>query len=58
MEIVDLESLAPQNPLLQKIDAAADWEQLYAMREPLYSEDSGGSKSINVAVRWLLGYTL
>jgi hypothetical protein len=41
LEMVDAESLAPQNHLLRKIDAAGDWERLYAMVEPLYSEDFG-----------------
>ena len=41
VEIVDTESLVPQNHLLRKIDAAVDWEQLYEMVEPLYSEDNG-----------------
>jgi hypothetical protein len=41
LEMVDAESLAPQNHLLRKIDAAGDWERLYAMVEPLYSEDNG-----------------
>ena len=40
-EIVDTESLVPQNHLLRKIDAAVNWEQLYEMVEPLYSEDNG-----------------
>ncbi len=41
VEIVDTESLVPQNHLLRKIDAAVNWEQLYEMVEPLYSEDNG-----------------
>lgn len=41
MEMVDTESLVPQNHLLRKIDAAVNWERLYEMVEPLYSEDNG-----------------
>ena len=41
VEIVDTESLVPQNHLMRKIDAAVNWEQLYEMVEPLYSEDNG-----------------
>jgi hypothetical protein len=41
LEMVDAESLAPQNHLLQKIDAVVDWERLYVKVEPLYSEDNG-----------------
>ena len=40
LEIVDTESLVPQNHLLRKIDAAVNWERLYEMVEPLYSEDN------------------
>ena len=41
LEMVDTESLVPQNHLLRKIDAAVNWERLYEMVEPLYSEDNG-----------------
>ena len=41
LEIVDTESLVPQNHLLRKIDAAVNWERLYEMVELLYSEDNG-----------------
>ena len=41
VEIVDIDSLVPENHLLRKIDAAVDWEQLYEMVEPLYCEDNG-----------------
>lgn len=41
VEIVDTESLVPQDHLLRKIDAAVNWERLYEMVEPLYSEDNG-----------------
>jgi transposase len=41
VEIVDTESLVPRDHMLRKIDAAVDWERLYEMVEPLYSEDNG-----------------
>lgn len=41
LEMVDTESLVPQNHLLRKIDAAVNWERVYEMVEPLYSEDNG-----------------
>lgn len=41
LEMVDTESLVPKDHLLRKIDAAVDWERLYEMVEPLYSEDNG-----------------
>ncbi len=41
VEIVDTERLVPQDHLLRKIDAAVNWERLYEMVEPLYSEDNG-----------------
>mgnify|MGYP000884142034 CR=1 FL=1 len=41
VEMVDIESLVPKDHLLRKIDAAVDWERLYKMVEPLYSEDNG-----------------
>lgn len=41
LEIVDTESLVPQDHLLRKIDAAVDWERLYEMVDPLYSEENG-----------------
>jgi hypothetical protein len=41
IEIVDTESLVPQNHLLRKIDAAVDWSQLYDMVGPLCCEDNG-----------------
>ena len=31
VEIVDIDSLVPENHLLRKIDAAVNWEQLYEM---------------------------
>lgn len=39
LEMVDTESLVPQNHVLRKIDAAVNWERPYEMVEPLYSED-------------------
>ena len=41
VEIVDTESLVPRDHLLRKIDAAVDFNRLYEMVEPLYSEDNG-----------------
>ena len=41
VEIVDTESLVPQNHLLRKIDTAVNWERIYEMVEPLYCEDNG-----------------
>jgi len=41
LEMVDTESLVPQNHPLRKIDAAVNWERLYGMVEPLYCEDNG-----------------
>ena len=41
IEIVDTESLVPKGHLLRKIDAAVDFNRLYEMVEPLYSEDNG-----------------
>ncbi len=40
-EIVDTESLVPEEHLLRKIDAAVNWNKLYDMVEPLYCEDNG-----------------
>ncbi|MBE6906383.1 MAG: transposase [Ruminococcaceae bacterium] len=39
--MVDTESLVPQKHLLRKIDAAVNWERVYEMVEPLYSENNG-----------------
>jgi len=41
VEMVDTESLVPKGHLLRKIDAAVDFNRLYEMVEPLYSEDNG-----------------
>lgn len=41
VEMVDTESLVPAEHLLRKIDAAVDFNRLYEMAEPLYSEDNG-----------------
>lgn len=40
VEIVDTESLVPQEHLLRKIDAAVNSNVLYEIVEPLYSEES------------------
>ena len=39
--MVDLEGLVPPEHLLRKIDAAVDFDELYAIVEGLYSEDQG-----------------
>ena len=41
VEIVDTESLVPKDHLLRKADAAVDFNRIYEMVAPLYSEDSG-----------------
>ena len=41
VEIADTESLVSKDHLLRKIDAAVDFNRLYEMVEPLYSEDNG-----------------
>ena len=41
IEIVGIESLVPKEHLLRKIDDAVEFNQLYEMVEPLYSEDTG-----------------
>lgn len=40
MERMNAKSLVSQNHLLRKIDAAVNWEQLYEMSEPRYSENN------------------
>ena len=40
-EMVEIGGLVPPNHLLRKIDAAVDFNHLYEMVEPLYSEDDG-----------------
>ena len=41
IEMVDTESLVPAEHLLRQVDAAVDFERLYEIVEPLYSEDEG-----------------
>ena len=41
VEMVDTESLVPEDHLLRKIDAAVNFDRLYEMVEPLYCEDNG-----------------
>jgi len=41
IEIVGIDSLVPREHLLRKIDEAVDFNRLYEMVEPLYSEDNG-----------------
>lgn len=41
VEFVVIDNLVPDNLLLRKIDAAVDFNRLYEMVEPLYSENNG-----------------
>ena len=41
IEIVDLESLVPAEHMLRQGDAAIEFEKLYEIVEPLYSEEEG-----------------
>ncbi len=41
IEIVDMESLVPTGHLLREVEAAVDFEKLYEIVEPLYSEEEG-----------------
>ena len=41
IEIVGIDSLVPKEHLLRKVDDAVDFNRLYEMVEPLYSEDNG-----------------
>ena len=41
IEMVDTESLVPPGHLLRQVDAAVDFEKLYKIVEPLYSEEEG-----------------
>ena len=41
IEMVNTESLAPTGHLLRQVDAAVDFEKLYEIVEPLYSEEEG-----------------
>lgn len=41
VEVVDTESLVPAEHLLRQIDAAVDFNRIYEMVAPLYSEDNG-----------------
>ena len=40
-EIIDTESLMPQEHLLRGIDAAVDFDKIYDMVEPMYCQDNG-----------------
>ena len=40
IEIVGIDSLAPEGYLLRKIDKAVDFNRIYEMMEPLYCEDN------------------
>ena len=39
---MDTESLVPAGRLLRQVDGAVDFEKLYEIAEPLYSEEEGG----------------
>ena len=41
IEIVGIDSLVPKDHLLRKIDQAVDFDRIYEMVKPLYSEDNG-----------------
>ncbi len=41
IEIVDTESLVPADHVLRQVDTAVDFEKLYEIVEPLYSESEG-----------------
>jgi transposase len=41
IEMVDTERLVPPGHLLRQVDAAVDFEKLYEIVEPLYSEEDG-----------------
>lgn len=41
VEFVVIDNLVPQEHLLRKVDAAVDFNKIYEMVEPLYSEDNG-----------------
>lgn len=49
VEFVVIDELVPKAHLLRKIDAAVDFDRLYEMVEPLFSEDNG-RPSIDPAV--------
>ena len=50
IEMVDTERLVPAEHLLRQVDAAVDFERLYEIVEPLYSEDEG-RRSIDTVVQ-------
>ena len=52
IEMVDTESLVPAEHLFRQVDAAVDFEGLYEIAEPLYSEDEG-RRSIDPVVQAL-----
>lgn len=53
IEMVDTESLVPPGHLLRQVDGAVDFERLYEIVEPLYSEDEG-RRSIDPVVLFKL----
>ncbi len=44
--MVDTESLVPPDHLLRQVDAAVEFEKLYEIVGPLYSEEEGRGASI------------
>ncbi len=46
IEMVDTESLVPAEHLLRQVDAAVEFERLYEIVEPLYSEEEAGHRQI------------
>lgn len=51
VEFVVMDQLVPREHLHRKIDIAMDFDRLYEMVEPLYSEETG-RPSINPVVRF------
>ena len=49
VELVDTESLVPQEHLLRKVDRAVEFRKLYEIVEPLYSEEEGRTSKIGRA---------
>ena len=45
IEIVGIDSLVPKEHLLRKVDEAVEFNRLYEMVEPLYSEENGRPSS-------------
>ena len=41
IKLLGISSLVPESHLLRKIDASVDFNRVYELAEPLYSEESG-----------------